>query len=72
MNFKDGFDDFYTVQQDVSLDGMRLQKEEVAGAKWASKEEIEAMIDEGIFIPYQKDLLGYLFFARENRGTWNL
>ena len=72
VNFKDGFDDFYTVQQDVSLDGMRLQKEEVAGAKWASKEEIEAMIDEGIFIPYQKDLLGYLFFARENRGTWNL
>ena len=72
VNFSDGFDDFYTVQEDVSLDDLHLQKEEVAGAKWASKEEVEAMIDEGIFIPYQKDLLGYLFFARENRGTWNL
>jgi hypothetical protein len=30
------------------------------------------MIDDGSFIPYQKELLGYLFFARERRGTWNL
>ena len=72
VNFSDGFDDFYTVQKDISLDELNLQKEEVAEARWATREEIEAMIDEGIFIPYQKDLLGYLFFARESRGTWNL
>lgn len=72
VNFSDGFDDFYTLQLDISLDELHLQKEEVAEAKWATREEIEAMIDEGIFIPYQKDLLGYLFFARESRGTWNL
>lgn len=72
VNFRDGFDDFYTVQKDISPDELHLQKEEVADAKWASREEIEAMIDEGIFIPYQKELLGYLFFAREGRGTWNL
>ncbi len=72
VNFTDGFDDFYTVQQDVDFGDLCLQKEEVAGARWATREEIEAMIDEGIFIPYQKDLLGYLFFAREGRGTWNL
>ena len=57
---------------DVSVDGLELQKEEVADARWASKDEIEAMIDDGSFIPYQKDLIGYLFFAREGRGTWNL
>jgi isopentenyldiphosphate isomerase len=72
VNFSDGFDDFYTVQQDISLDDLHLQKEEVAEARWATREEIEAMINKGIFIPYQKDLLGYLFFAREGRGTWNL
>ena len=72
VNFSDGFDDFYTVQKDLSLDELDLQKEEVADARWASIEEVETMIDEGIFIPYQKDLLGYLFFAREGRGTWNL
>jgi isopentenyldiphosphate isomerase len=72
VNFHDGFDDFYTVEKDIMTDELDLQKEEVADARWASIEEVEAMIDEGIFIPYQKDLLGYLFFAREGRGTWNL
>lgn len=72
VNFHDGFDDFYTIEQDLELCDLKLQTEEVAEAKWASREEIEAMIDEGIFIPYQKELLGYLFFAREGRGTWNL
>lgn len=56
----------------MSVDGLKLQKEEVADARWASKEEIEVMIDDGSFIPYQKDLIAYLFFAREGRGTWNL
>ena len=72
VNFSDGFDDFYTVEADISLEGLHLQTEEVADTRWASREEIVAMIDNGSFIPYQKDLLGYLFFARENRGTWNL
>lgn len=71
VNFSDGFDDFYAVEADIPLDKLHLQTEEVADAKWAAREEIETMIDEGIFIPYQKDLLGYLFFAREGRSTWD-
>ena len=72
VNFSDGFDDFYTVEMNVSLDDLHLQKEEVDDARWASRKEIEEMIDDGSFIPYHKELLGYLFFAREGRGTWNL
>ena len=72
VNFSEGFDDFYTVEKDISLENLSLQTEEVAEAKWASQKEIEEMIDEGSFIPYQKDLIGYLFFARERRGTWDL
>ena len=72
VNFSDGFDDFYTVEMNISLDDLHLQKEEVDDARWASRKEIEEMIDDGSFIPYQKELLGYLFFAREGRGTWNL
>ena len=72
VNFAQGFDDFYTVEKDVSLEDLNLQKEEVSDARWASRKEIEEMIDDGSFIPYQKDLVGYLFFARERRGTWNL
>jgi isopentenyldiphosphate isomerase len=72
VNFYDGFDDFYTVEQDILIEDLNLQSEEVAEIKWASQEEVEAMIDNGSFIPYQRDLIGYLFFAREGRGTWNL
>jgi isopentenyldiphosphate isomerase len=72
VNFSDGFDDFYTIEMDLSPEDLQLQTEEVADARWASREEIEGMIDDGSFIPYQKELLGYLFFAREGRGTWNL
>ena len=72
VNFSDGFDDFYTIEKDISLEDLNLQTEEVTDAKWATQKEIEDMIDDGSFIPYQKELLGYLFFARERRGTWNL
>ena len=72
VNFSDGFDDFYTIEKDISFEDLHLQTEEVADVKWATQKEIEDMIDDGSFIPYQKELLGYLFFARERRGTWNL
>ncbi len=72
VNFEDGFDDFYTLLSDVKPEELHLQEEEVAEVRWASRMEIEAMIDEGSFIPYQKGLLDYLFFAREDRSTWNL
>ena len=71
VNFTGGFDDFYAVEADLSLDDLQLQTEEVVDARWASREEIEAMIDDGSFIPYQKGLLGYLFFARGGRSTWD-
>ena len=72
INFHDGFDDFYVLQKDVDPADLFLQEEEVAAVRWATQAEIEAMIDDGSFIPYQKGLLDYLFFAREGRSTWNL
>ncbi|MBR0374746.1 MAG: NUDIX domain-containing protein [Mogibacterium sp.] len=72
VNFSDGFDDFYTVRRDVDLADLHLQEDEVADARWASLAEIEAMIDDGSFIPYEKNLLRYLFFARDKQGTWNI
>ena len=72
INFHDGFDDFYVLQMDVDPETLHLQEEEVAAVRWAGQAEIEAMIDDGSFIPYQKGLLDYLFFARSGRSTWNL
>ena len=57
---------------DVDPKDLHLQEDEVAEVRWAAQAEIEAMIAAGEFIPYQKGLLDYLFFAREGRSTWNL
>ncbi|MBO5517305.1 MAG: NUDIX domain-containing protein [Firmicutes bacterium] len=72
VQFPDGFDDFYVLQIDVDPEGLNLQKEEVAAVQWASQAEIDAMIDDGSFIPYQKGLIDYLFFSRSGKSTWNI
>lgn len=51
-NFSSGFDDFYFVYQDVDLSELRLQKEEVRAVRWAGKEELLRMQEEGTLIPY--------------------
>lgn len=71
VTFRGGFDDFYLVTADLDADSLVLQAEEVTEARWASLQEIESMIDEGSFIPYEKNLLRYLFFARNGGGTWD-
>ena len=70
IHFDEGFDDIYTITKDLQLSGLQLQHEEVQALKWASLEEILAMIDSGEFIPYHKDLIGLLFFMRNHRGTF--
>ena len=62
--------DIYAITKDLQLSELQLQPEEVQAVKWASLEEIVAMIDSGEFIPYHKDLIGLLFFMRNHRGTF--
>lgn len=70
IHFDEGFDDIYAITKDFQLSELQLQHEEVQAVKWASLEEILAMIDSGEFIPYHKDLIGLLFFMRNHRGTF--
>ena len=69
INFDDGFDDFYLIQQDLEIDALKLQYEEVQSVKWASRDEILKMIQEEIFIPYQPSLIDLLFFMRDKKGA---
>lgn len=69
INFDDGFDDMYLIQQDQDISKLELQDEEVKDVRWASKEEILTMIDEETFIPYHKSLIELLFFMRDKKGT---
>lgn len=52
VNFEDGFDDYYLLEQEVDLAGLRLQEEEVQAVRWASKEEVMQMQEQGTMIPY--------------------
>lgn len=70
IHFEHGFDDIYTIIEDIDIDNLVLQPEEVQAVKWADEEEIINMIDKGIFIPYHKDLIKLLFFMRNHRGTF--
>ncbi|MCH5324157.1 MAG: NUDIX domain-containing protein [Eubacterium sp.] len=70
IHYDEGFDDIYTVHADLDIDKLTLQPEEVKTVKWATADEIIAMIDEGIFIPYHKEIIRLLFFMRNQRGTF--
>lgn len=52
MNFDGGFDDYYIIEMDVDISKLKLQKEEVARVKFADKEEVLKMQEEGTMIPY--------------------
>lgn len=68
VNFSEGFDDFYIVRRDLDLSCLTLQREEVAGVRWASLTEVLAMHASGAFIPYPESFLRFLFDMREQFG----
>ena len=46
---EDDFVDIYYLKEDYNLSDIQLQEEEVQAVKWASKEEIENMINNNLF-----------------------
>ena len=68
VNFGGGFDDFYIVTCGLDIDQLHLQAEEVAAVRWATLEEVLAMVDEGTFITYPKSFLQFLFDMRNTFG----
>lgn len=70
VNFDCGFDDYFLVEKDVDLADLKLQYEEVQAAKWATREEIKAMIADGTFIPFHPSLIDVLFDMRSRYGDY--
>ena len=52
ITFPDGFDDYYLIRKEVELSDLVLQETEVQRVRWADKEEVLKMQEEGTFIPY--------------------
>lgn len=72
MNFIEGFDDFYLLNCDIDIDSLRLQPEEVKAARWASREEVLALIDSGDFIPFFKSFINLVFDVRLKPDCLNM
>lgn len=68
LAFEGGFDDFYLAQADVPLTALALQTEEVQAARWATREEISAMLRAGTFAPYWEHFLMLLFDLHAHVG----
>lgn len=69
ITFMEGFDDWFFITKDIEISDLKFQYEEVQNAKWATKEEILQMIDDKIFIPYYKNLIGFIFDSRNHLGA---
>ncbi len=67
--FDVGFDDIYTLTMDVDLSKLTLQESEVQSVKWASEEEVLAMLSDGRFIPYHRAFIQLLFAMKDSRGA---
>ena len=65
VRFSEGFNDVYLGEYDGDLGTLTLQAEEVAAVRYATLEEMLAMIDEGSFIPYHKHFIHMLFYLRQ-------
>lgn len=65
--FKDCIDDIYILRNvDVDIARLSLQEIEVKNVRWADKEQIFLMIDQGIFTQFDKSYIELLFFMNRN------
>ena len=52
INFEQGFDDYWFIEQEIDLKDIILQPEEVVDAKWVKEDELIKLLEAGQFIPY--------------------
>lgn len=68
--FEAGFDDYYLVERNIDTKELKLQEEEVQSVKWASKDEVLQLINDGKFIGYW--FIENLFDIRRQRGSFRI
>lgn len=69
INSERCFNDVYLVEKEVDVKDLTLQYEEVQDARWATLDEILAMIEDGSFIPYYPSFIQFLFESRGKYGS---
>ena len=69
--FRKGFDDLYIIHLEPDLSTLRLQPEEVQAVRWAGRDEVLSMIENGTFIPYSRPFMEYVFFRHDHWGNFD-
>lgn len=69
INFDNGYDDFYLIEQNVNLKDVKFIDDEVQNVKWASHDEIIHKINNKEFIGYYPSFISALFEMRAKRGV---
>lgn len=68
ITFPGGFDDMFLLERELDPAQLHLQQEEVQAARWASREEIMAMLRDNTFVPYHPSMIDMLFDLRSHGG----
>jgi len=66
ISIQQGFFDVYVIRWDGDLSSLNLQTEEVADVRWATRQQLISMIDEGSFYPYPASLIDLIFTIHDH------
>lgn len=66
-NFDQGFDDFFLLRKNIDINELKLQKEEVKDARFASRDEVFDLLYKGKLVKYKKSYLDLLFDLNDDR-----
>lgn len=61
INFEKGFDDVFEIERELEPEELRLQAEEVTQARWATLDEVCALLENDGFVPYSLEFVRLLF-----------
>ena len=69
FNFHRGFDDFYLIDHEVDISDLAIPNAEVAEARWAGRDEVLELLGAGLFIPYRRSAIEFVF---DFRGQYDI
>ncbi len=66
---EDAFGDIYLIHMDPHLSELKLQADEVSQVRWATEDQILALLKKGQFVPFHPSFISYLFFRSKHIGN---
>ena len=66
--YEQTIDDYYILHQEIQLSKLQLQAEEVQATRWASYEEVMALLTEKRFCPNERGMIQLLFELAEKEA----